>query len=276
MANTRLVGKQTGLIVDLIRRIFYSVAKNKTASELLNVHCIGHSLGAHTCGCNSNDEIKYFLLCSLNLLMCLIQKAHMHLWHHRVASIESQVLDIRADFRFERTPNSLSNENMIDCSIKDSIRPVRCSSRPIRWFGWRRATLALWTWYTQTAARWKTTASASGSRAATSTSIRTEAKRRPVVPSQSTKSVSYSRTSSVNILVIYLWQEEDTLSSSSSYLSCKIIFNTSIDYQINGVVKPIVAALYIRCWSLLKHLDWTFHFTFFVNLRLMKDSSRDQ
>jgi len=40
-ANTRIVGKQISLIVDKIQQAFY----NKT-KHVLNVHCIGHSLGA--------------------------------------------------------------------------------------------------------------------------------------------------------------------------------------------------------------------------------------
>ena len=44
VSNTRVVGKQTSLIVEAIRDHFYK--DNATA---LNVHCIGHSLGAHTC-----------------------------------------------------------------------------------------------------------------------------------------------------------------------------------------------------------------------------------
>ena len=44
VSNTRVVGKQTSLIVEVIRDHFY-----KDNAKELNVHCIGHSLGAHTC-----------------------------------------------------------------------------------------------------------------------------------------------------------------------------------------------------------------------------------
>ena len=47
--NTRLVGRQVGLFINLIREKYY--ASNPKA---LKVHCIGHSLGAHTCGYASN------------------------------------------------------------------------------------------------------------------------------------------------------------------------------------------------------------------------------
>ena len=40
-----MVGKQLSLVVNDIRSIFYS--SNPTS---FNIHCIGHSLGAHTCG----------------------------------------------------------------------------------------------------------------------------------------------------------------------------------------------------------------------------------
>ena len=40
-ANTRLVGRQIGLIVNKIHQILYNNTK-----KVLNVHCIGHSLGA--------------------------------------------------------------------------------------------------------------------------------------------------------------------------------------------------------------------------------------
>ena len=40
-ANTRIVGKQISLIVAKIQQLFYSNSNSK-----LNVHCIGHSLGA--------------------------------------------------------------------------------------------------------------------------------------------------------------------------------------------------------------------------------------
>ena len=42
-ANTRLVGKQTGLLVNAIRDVFYN-----SNPWNLKIHCIGHSLGAHT------------------------------------------------------------------------------------------------------------------------------------------------------------------------------------------------------------------------------------
>ena len=44
-SNIRLVGKQAGLVINDIRSVFY--VANPTS---FNVHCIGHSLGAHTCG----------------------------------------------------------------------------------------------------------------------------------------------------------------------------------------------------------------------------------
>lgn len=47
--NTRLVGKQVGILVNKIRSQLF--ASNPRS---LNVHCIGHSLGAHTCGYSSN------------------------------------------------------------------------------------------------------------------------------------------------------------------------------------------------------------------------------
>lgn len=48
-ANTRMVGRQTGLLVNAIREVFY-----KSNPRLLKIHCIGHSLGAHTCAYASN------------------------------------------------------------------------------------------------------------------------------------------------------------------------------------------------------------------------------
>jgi hypothetical protein len=54
-SNIRLVGKQTGLVINDIRSVFY--AANPTS---FNVHCIGHSLGAHTCGYASRASIIPF------------------------------------------------------------------------------------------------------------------------------------------------------------------------------------------------------------------------
>ena len=42
-ANTRMVGKQIGLLVNSLRSVFYS-----SDPQDLKVHCIGHSLGSHT------------------------------------------------------------------------------------------------------------------------------------------------------------------------------------------------------------------------------------
>jgi hypothetical protein len=47
--NTRLVGRQVGIFINLIREKY--LASNPKS---LNVHCIGHSLGAHTCAHASN------------------------------------------------------------------------------------------------------------------------------------------------------------------------------------------------------------------------------
>ncbi|CAF4626709.1 unnamed protein product, partial [Rotaria sp. Silwood2] len=46
VANTRLVGKQVGLFLQKIRKL-KGISYDK-------IHCIGHSLGAHTCGYTSN------------------------------------------------------------------------------------------------------------------------------------------------------------------------------------------------------------------------------
>ena len=40
-ANTRLVGRETCLLVKLIRKVFY----RDLWSQDFNIHCIGHSLG---------------------------------------------------------------------------------------------------------------------------------------------------------------------------------------------------------------------------------------
>ena len=47
--NIRLVGKQTGILINEIRKTMFS-----SNPRSLNVHCIGHSLGAHACGYASN------------------------------------------------------------------------------------------------------------------------------------------------------------------------------------------------------------------------------
>ena len=39
-SNTRVVGREIGLIVSRIREVFFPMYPNE-----LNVHCIGHSLG---------------------------------------------------------------------------------------------------------------------------------------------------------------------------------------------------------------------------------------
>ena len=39
-SNTRLVGKQTGLLINAIKSVFYP----STSSKFI-IHCIGHSLG---------------------------------------------------------------------------------------------------------------------------------------------------------------------------------------------------------------------------------------
>ena len=40
-ANTRLVGRQTCILIKLIRKVFYQ----NVWSDNFNIHCIGHSLG---------------------------------------------------------------------------------------------------------------------------------------------------------------------------------------------------------------------------------------
>jgi hypothetical protein len=47
--NTRLVGRQLGLFINDMRNVYYSKVPKQ-----LSVHCIGHSLGAHTCAFASN------------------------------------------------------------------------------------------------------------------------------------------------------------------------------------------------------------------------------
>lgn len=49
-ANIRVVGRELGLLINLIRDVLFD-ANPKS----LNIHCIGHSLGAHTCAYASNN-----------------------------------------------------------------------------------------------------------------------------------------------------------------------------------------------------------------------------
>ncbi|CAF0766349.1 unnamed protein product [Brachionus calyciflorus] len=49
-SNIRLVGKQVGILINKIRSQYF--ASNPRS---LNIHCIGHSLGAHTCAYSSNS-----------------------------------------------------------------------------------------------------------------------------------------------------------------------------------------------------------------------------
>ena len=55
-ANTRLVGMQTCLLLKTIRRAFY----DDYWTRQFSIHCIGHSLGAHTCAYASNFCDKSF------------------------------------------------------------------------------------------------------------------------------------------------------------------------------------------------------------------------
>jgi pancreatic lipase-related protein 1 len=49
-ANTRMIGKQTCLLVKDILDIYYDSNWKKA-----HIYCVGHSLGAHVCGYASND-----------------------------------------------------------------------------------------------------------------------------------------------------------------------------------------------------------------------------
>jgi pancreatic triacylglycerol lipase len=48
-SNARLIGRQIGLFVNDMRRVFYAANPKD-----LKIHCLGHSLGAHVCSYASN------------------------------------------------------------------------------------------------------------------------------------------------------------------------------------------------------------------------------
>lgn len=50
-SNTRGTGRATGLLVNSIRKV---------TNTKQRIHCIGHSLGAHTCGYASNSALIRF------------------------------------------------------------------------------------------------------------------------------------------------------------------------------------------------------------------------
>ncbi len=53
--NIRIVGKEISLLVNLIKEIYYGIDPHT-----FRIHCVGHSLGAHTCGnAGSNSEIRF-------------------------------------------------------------------------------------------------------------------------------------------------------------------------------------------------------------------------
>ena len=54
-ANIRVVGREVGVLINLIRSTLFP-----TDPKALNIHCIGHSLGAHTCSYGSNNALIRF------------------------------------------------------------------------------------------------------------------------------------------------------------------------------------------------------------------------
>jgi len=59
-SNIRVVGKELGLLVEQIKKVFYS----SNEINKFHVHCIGHSLGSHICaycGQHTKSSIGMFL-----------------------------------------------------------------------------------------------------------------------------------------------------------------------------------------------------------------------